>query len=466
MATSQFEKLLQGFEPSFEFVPPKAIPEAEFYSRVEQIRREAMIAELDVTIVNANGASGFNTTNKYLRYLCDWMREGILIIPTDSSKGLQLYSFYTQSVLLPPSLGEAIGVEKMYQVGALGREYSGRQGDSGRQLVEGVVKTLSHLGYSTANIGLIGDSSSVKHWHGIQSLLPKATYKEMTHVILNMQRIRSKNEVDQIRASAQLMDIGFEAAVHACKPGVTDFELYAAFSFAQLARGGENADAYQIGVNQYGTHCGKPYGHRIVSGDLINFYVSGIAFRGYSAQMARMIAVGDITDKQEQTLEVCTEALRRAEKAIRPGARACDINKAAFSAYVEQGYVKDDITATMPYNWAPNDDLSAVEIPQQYVPDVDFEATGRKLMHVYPAVAGPHNPNVGHSVGMHGNPDKFNLTSHNTDICRPGLTFVLHPQWLAPQESGANIGNSYAVTEDGYENLNCHTPIETIRIKA
>ncbi|WP_456295019.1 Xaa-Pro peptidase family protein [Vibrio sp. AK197] len=466
MATSQFEKLLQGFEPSFEFVPPKAIPEAEFYSRVEQIRREAMIAELDVTIVNANGASGFNTTNKYLRYLCDWMREGILIIPTDSSKGLQLYSFYTQSVLLPPSLGEAIGVEKMYQVGALGREYSGRQGDSGRQLVEGVVKTLSHLGYSTANIGLIGDSSSVKHWHGIQSLLPKATYKEMTHVILNMQRIRSKNEVDQIRASAQLMDIGFEAAVHACKPGVTDFELYAAFSFAQLARGGENADAYQIGVNQYGTHCGKPYGHRIVSGDLINFYVSGIAFRGYSAQMARMIAVGDITDKQEQTLEVCTEALRRAEKAIRPGARACDINKAAFSAYVEQGYVKDDVTATMPYNWAPNDDLSAVEIPQQYVPDVDFEATGRKLMHVYPVVAGPHNPNVGHSVGMHGNPDKFNLTSHNTDICRPGLTFVLHPQWLAPQESGANIGNSYAVTEDGYENLNCHTPIETIRIKA
>lgn len=466
MATSQFEKLLQGFEPSFEFVPPKAIPESEFYSRVEQIRREAMIAELDVTIVNANGASGFNTTNKYLRYLCDWMREGILIIPTDSSKGLQLYSFYTQSVLLPPSLGEAIGVEKMYQVGALGREYSGRQGDSGRQLVEGVVKTLSHLGYSTANIGLIGDSSSVKHWHGIQSLLPKATYKEMTHVILNMQRIRSKNEVDQIRASAQLMDIGFEAAVHACKPGVTDFELYAAFSFAQLARGGENADAYQIGVNQYGTHCGKPYGHRIVSGDLINFYVSGIAFRGYSAQMARMIAVGDITDKQEQTLEVCTEALRRAEKAIRPGARACDINKAAFSAYVEQGYVKDDVTATMPYNWAPNDDLSAVEIPQQYVPDVDFEATGRKLMHVYPAVAGPHNPNVGHSVGMHGNPDKFNLTSHNTDICRPGLTFVLHPQWLAPQESGANIGNSYAVTEDGYENLNCHTPIETIRIKA
>lgn len=466
MAVSQFEQLLAGFEPSFEFIPPKAIPEQEFYTRIEHIRREATIAERDVTLVNANGASGFNVTNKYLRYLCDWNREGILIIPTDSSKGLHLYSFYTQSVLLPPSLGEAVGVEKLYQVGALGREYSGRAGDSGRQLVQGVVSTLKHLGYQTANIGLIGDASSAKHWNGVKSLLPQADYKDETHTILNMQRIRSANEIDQIRASAQLMDIGFQAACYACKPGVTDHELYAAFSFAQLARGGENADAYQIGVNQWGTHCGKPYGHRIVSGDLINFYVSGISFRGYSAQMARMIAVGNITDRQEQTLEVCTEALRRAERMIRPGVRACDINKAAFSAYVEQGYVEDDITATMPYNWAPQDDLSAIEIPLQYVPDVDLERTGRKLMHVYPAVAGPHNPNVGHSVGMHGNPDKFNLTSHNSDICRPGLAFVLHPQWLAPQESGANIGNSYVVTEQGYENLNCHTPIETIRIPA
>ena len=43
---------------------------------------------------------------------------------------------------------------------------------------------------------------------------------------------------------------------------------------------------------------------------------------------------------------------------------------------------------------------------------------------------------------------------------------VIHPQWLVPMESGANIGNCYVVTEDGYENLTCHTPIETVRIKA
>lgn len=466
MTVLRYERLLEGFEPDFEFVPPKAIPEEEFLDRITHIRREATIAEHDVTLINANGVLNYHTTNRYLRYVCDWNREGILIIPTDSSKGLQLFSFYTQAVLLPPSWGEAVGIEKLYQVGALGREYSGRPASSDEKLIEGVTKALMDLGFSSASIGVIGDGSSAKHWDALKTELPKAKFVNETHIILDMQRIRSKNEIDQIRASAQLMDIGFQAACHVCKPGITDNELYAAFTFAQLARGGENADGYQIGVNKWGTHIGKAYGHTIVSGDLINFYVSGISYRGYTAQSARMIAVGDITPKQEEVLEICTESLRRAEKMIRPGVRICEINKAGFSIFVEKGYVKDDITATMPYNWAPNDDLSALEIPLQYIKDEELESTGRKLMHVYPPVAGPHNPNLGHGVGMHGNPDKFNITSHNTDICKPGMVFVLHPQWTEPMVAGANIGNCYVVTEDGYENLTCHTPIETIRIKA
>lgn len=465
MTFARYEKLLEGFKPDFEFVPPKAIPEEEFEERIAHIRREAIRGEHDVTLVNANGVLNYHTTNKYLRYLCDWNREGILIIPSDSSKGLQLFSFYTQAVILPPSWGEAVGVEKLYQVGALGREYSGRPASSEEKLIEGVTKALKDLGYSRANIGVIGDGSSGKHWDALKEELPKAKFTDETHIIFNMQRIRSKNEIDQIRASAQLMDIGFQAAVHACKLGVTDHELYAAFTFAQLARGGENADGYQIGANEWGTHIGKAYGHTIDSGSIINFYVSGISYRGYSAQMARMIAVGNITPKQEEVLEICTESLRRAEKMIKPGVSISEINKAGFSVFIEKGYLKDDITSTMPYNWTPNDDLSALEIPLQYVKDEDLERTGRKLMHVYPPAAGPHNPNLGHGTGMHGNPHELEVTSHNTEVCKPGMVFVLHPQWTEPMVAGANIGNTYVVTEDGYENLSNHTPIETIRIK-
>jgi len=39
-------------------------------------------------------------------------------------------------------------------------------------------------------------------------------------------------------------------------------------------------------------------------------------------------------------------------------------------------------------------------VPRRHVPDMDWEEQGRKLMHVYPATHGPHNPNLGHAVGM------------------------------------------------------------------
>jgi Xaa-Pro aminopeptidase len=105
-------------------------------------------------------------------------------------------------------------------------------------------------------------------------------------------------------------------------------------------------------------------------------------------------------------------------------------------------------------------------IPQQYVKDIDWEAQGRKLMHVYPATHGPHNPNLGHSVGMAGGQNSFNISSHNYDRLEEGMVFVLHTQWLEPLSAGCNIGDCYVVTRDGFENLSRHTPLETHRIRS
>lgn len=120
----------------------------------------------------------------------------------------------------------------------------------------------------------------------------------------------------------------------------------------------------------------------------------------------------------------------------------------------------------MPYNWSPMEDGGARLIPHQYVKDIDWEAQGRKLMHVYPATHGPHNPNLGHSVGMAGGQNSFNISSHNYDRMEEGMVFVLHTQWLEPLSAGCNIGDMYVVTKDGFENLSRHTPLETHRVAA
>lgn len=46
------------------------------------------------------------------------------------------------------------------------------------------------------------------------------------------------------------------------------------------------------------------------------------------------------------------------------------------------------------------------------------------------------------------------------------MIFVLHTQYLEPLSAGANIGDCYLVTADGFENLSRHTSLETHRVAA
>lgn len=461
--SGRIEKLLDGFEPTFEFKAPLPFPEAEFAERIRRIRREAVQAGHDALIVHTGSLGWFHASNAYLRYICDWMREGVLIIPTDSDKEMILVSFFTQSVILPPG-GEPVGVNQIWQVGAIGREYADRPGSSVVKTGEAVTKLLQDLSLQTAQIGRLGDRTSGELFGYLDEMLPKAKFITANAIIDRMQKIRSPREIEMSRAAAQLISIGTQAAYHVTRPGVTDAEIYAAFTFAQMARGGETGDGYQIGINAYGTHCGKPYGHVVRPGELINLYISNVTYRGYTAQTARMIAVGEITARQEKVLAACTEGVKRAEKLIRPGVLISEVNNAAFESYIEHGLLNSPNARAMPYNWEPAADGGPRLVPYQYVPDEDWEAQGRKLMHVYPAVNGPHNPNLGHSVGMAGTSNSFNVSSHNYDRLEEGMVFVLHTQWLEAQSAGCNVGDLYLVTPDGFENLSRHTPLETHRI--
>ena len=456
------EALLDGFSPDFEITPAPRITDAEYASRIERMRREATVAGHDALLLHADGGARYTQTNTHLRYACNWEREGVLIIPTDTDLGLHLFSFFNDAAIMPPA-GEAVGVEAIWQVSPLGREYSGRRGESTGRTVAACVGRLRDLGFEAGSLGVVGDASSRAYWQLLAEELPHAQIIDETRVLDRLQRVRSPAEQAQIRTAAQLIDIGYQAACHVTRSGVTDHEIYAAFTFAQMSRGGETGDGYQIGINEFGTHVGKPYGRVVRPGDLINIYVSTVMYHGYAAQASRMIAVGDITDEQEQTLEMCTEAVRRAEALIAPGVQFAELHRAAFSSYVERGCLPDDTTATMPFSWAAMEDGSPRRVPEQYVPDEDYERQGGRLTHVYPALAGPHNPNLGHEIGRY-NPSEFNITSHNTDRAEPGMTFVLHAQWLDPLRSGANLGDCYLVTEDGSEKLTRRTPLETFRV--
>lgn len=461
--SNRTEKLLEGFEPSFEFVPVDPLPQSEFVERLLRIRRAATVGEYDALVVHADDVGWYHTSNSYLRYICDWSREGLLIIPTDTDQAIQLVSFFSDSVVLPPG-GEPLLVEKIWQVGCWGREYADRPGLPLQKAAQAVAKILRDSRLDRGRIGLIGDHTSEPYWRALGELLPNAGFSLENGMIDRMQRVRSPKEIEIFRAASQLIDIGMQAAYHVIRPGITDYEIYAAFTFAQLSRGGETGDGYQIGINRFGTHCGRPYGHVVVPGDLINLYISNVTYRGYFAQSSRMIAVGELTAKQEDVLDMCTEGVKRAAAIARPGILFRDVNEASFAPFIERGYLRDAEARTMPFNWESMPDGGPREVVRQYVPDVDWERQGRQLRHVYPAQRGPHNPNLGHEVSMPGMP-LYNVSSNNYDRLEEGMVFVLHSQWLEPGVAGANLGDCFVVTSDGIQSLTDNTPLEPHRVR-
>ena len=106
-APAAIESLLADFEPDFDFDPPLPLPRRGVRGTAAPHPPRGRVAGHDALVVHTDMVGWFHTSNAYLRYICDWMREGVLIIPTDSDKAMVLLSFFTQSVILPPG-GEPV----------------------------------------------------------------------------------------------------------------------------------------------------------------------------------------------------------------------------------------------------------------------------------------------------------------------------------------------------------------------
>ena len=119
------ERLLDGFVPDFEFSPINPLPASEFETRLRRMLNEAVVEDYDGLIIHCDMAGWLRTSNHYLRYVCDWMREGVLIVPTDKADASVLLSFYSDAALVPPP-GEPTWVDDIRQVGGWGRRFFDR----------------------------------------------------------------------------------------------------------------------------------------------------------------------------------------------------------------------------------------------------------------------------------------------------------------------------------------------------
>lgn len=159
-----------------------------------------------------------------------------------------------------------------------------------------------------------------------------------------MIRIKNEKQIDGIRKSCKLLAALYEEILPAVKEGVSAAEIDRLCKSFIQSRGGVPAwyaenfpGAACISVNEEIIH-GIPHKRKVFrSGDLVSLDI-GIDLGGYISDSAKTVAVGEISPRERELMEVTQKCLDAGIDACRAGNRISDISHAVFNTARAAGF--------------------------------------------------------------------------------------------------------------------------------
>ncbi|MCY0853372.1 M24 family metallopeptidase [Cupriavidus sp. D39] len=274
---------------------------------------------------------------------------------------------------------------------------------------ETIAKMLSD--YGVANGRVATDIMPHMVYKGLGETCPNLEIGDVSSMWLQLTAVKDPIEVDLIRNSLKVADLGALAAIKAIKPGVSEHSVAAEAVYAMrragsefepfipLVASGSNASMFErIATEKI-----------IQAGEMVIFDL-GAVVKGYTADLGRtVICGGEPTAKQREVYRATHLALQEAKKMIRPGVTGKEIDARAREVIADSG-------------WG------------------DYVYTG----------------NTGHQLGygLHGEP----LVDRRVDfVVEENMVMCLEPRIVLPDQpevGGAHLEDVVVVTANGYEQLN------------
>ncbi len=227
-----------------------------------------------------------------------------------------------------------------------------------------------------------------------------ANYHELPELILELRKIKSREEVSLLRKSAKIATIGMRCAAEAIAVGRTELEVAAEVEHEMRVAGSEGTSFPTIvasGRNSWLPHAsvtGKSFRRReLVVVDL------GAIYKGYASDMTRTFTLSP-TKKQLTLIKLVRQAQNAAINRVRSDVETSYVDKAARGIISRAGYAKFS----------------------------------------------PHG--IGHGVGMeiHEPPS---LAPNSKDILREGMIITVEPGVYVPDVGGARWEDMLLVKKDG-----------------
>ena len=157
------------------------------------------------------------------------------------------------------------------------------------------------------------------------------------NVIEKLRAVKDPEELAAISEAAILISNVFQQVVPLVKPGVSELDLAAEIEHRIKSGGGSGPSFETIvasGPRSAWAHA-RPTPKPLRKSELVVFD-QGAIIRGYCSDMTRTVHVGEAAARARSLYHAVLEAQQAAKQAVRPGAKAGDVDKAARAALKRQ----------------------------------------------------------------------------------------------------------------------------------
>ena len=231
-------------------------------------------------------------------------------------------------------------------------------------------------------------------------------YSNASTIIDHIRQIKTEEEQQKMRVASRCNDTSIEELIPLVSKGMTEAELGEELLKIYLKNGAQGHSFEPIIA--YGAHAADPHHETDDSkgsyGDAVVLDV-GCLVNGYCADMTRTVFIGKASEEAKKIYAIVKEANRRGIEAAKPGARFCDVDRAARDYIEEQGY-------------------------------------GQYFTH-----------RTGHNIGLEVH-EFGDVSFTNEEVLKPGMCFSVEPGIYVPGGIGVRIEDLVLITEDGCEVLN------------